>query len=476
MINFLRKLFGMAPPARVSAPAKGAPVASAPASGAAVAKPAKRGGQSGAGDAVPAPAVHSFVCREPILDRNERIAGYEFILSEKIQSRLQGELELVQKIYDDALLRNLASLDSETLLGSRLAFVQLSPASLGNPLIQHLPAKNTVLLLTPSRNTLEPELVGSRLQTLRAEGYAHGVLLRKAQLDDNPPLLQLAACADFVQIEANGFDGMEIKLLIKSLQAARPAVLPRLRLVASELDAFDDFHLCFQGGFDYFFGRFVTSRENWHPPKSDINRLRVIELLNLLRSGAEFDLIAKQLKLDPILTFKLLRYLNSPLMGLQSAVTTMDKALMVLGREKFYRWLSLLLFDIRTPGYRERVLTEQALARAHFLEGLAAQGNLPANREQLFTLGLFSLLDLLMGQPMSEILAQARVAEAVRDALLDHPGPFRDALLLAIAAEGPSPETLEQRAAVCGVDALQVSLSAIESLAWAHEISSLDAG
>ena len=430
-----------------------------------------------AGDvASPAAPIHSFVCREPVLNRNEQIAGYEFNLHEKIQLRLQGEMDLLQKVYDDALLRNLTSLGLNALLGRRLAFVRLSPASLGNPLIQQLPAHNTVLMLTPARQALAPAQIQPQLDAFRQAGFAYGWLLRKNQLAEHPELLALAACADYAQIETAGFDGMDIKLLLKSLSSGRPAELPKLRLIAHELNIFDEFHLCFQGGFDFFLGQFVTSRENWHPPKSDINRLHVIELLNLLRGGAEFDVIARQLTHDPVLTFKLLRYLNSPVMGLQSPVTTMDKALIVLGRERFYRWLSLLLFDLKAPGYRERIFTEQALTRAHFLESLAGQGYLPAQKDQLFILGLFSMLELLMGQPIDAILAQTRLPAPVHDALLGQPGPYLDALLLAVATEGRSPESLEQRAVACGVDAVQVSLRAVEALTWANEITSMNDG
>ena len=322
------------------------------------------------------PKTHSFFCREPVLNREERIAGYEFILPERVQARLRGDgaVESLQKAYDDALLHNLSSLGASALLGSRRAFVRLSPASLDNPLIAQLPVINTVLIFSPSRQMPDPSIIAPQLDALRQLGFSYGWLLRQTSLEAHPDFLALAAAAEFVQLETGGFDSIQIKSLLKSLQAARPVGLPSLQLLSSGLSSFDEFHLCFHGGFDFFLGSFVNNRENWHPPKSNVNRLHVIELLNSLRGGAEFDLIAQQIKRDPILTFKLLRYLNSPVMGLQSPVTTMDKALMVLGRERFSRWLSLFLFDIKAPGYRDRILTERALARAHFLESLAGQG------------------------------------------------------------------------------------------------------
>ena len=300
-----------------------------------------------------------------------------------------------------------------------------------------------------------------------------GWQLRKQQLSAQPALLKLASQADLVQFQTGDFDGVEIKTLIKLLGKHRPPGLPDLQLMAHELDSFDEFNLCFQSGFDFFLGDFISRRDNWHPPKSDINRLLVIKLLNLLRSDTELNLIAPQLTGDPVLSFKLLRYLNSPAMGLQSPVSTMDKALLVLGRARFYRWLSLLLFDVKAPGYRERVLIEQALTRAFFLETLATQGHLPKDRDELFLLGLFSMLDLLIGQPLASILDQARLSQPVHEALLGEPGAYRDALNLAVAAEDQYAEQLEAHSLACGLEAQQVTQASIEALAKAREIAAL---
>ena len=425
-----------------------------------------------AGVAEPA---QSFVCRDPVLDREKRIAGYQFSLPEAVAQRLQSDFEFLQKIYDDAVLRNLTSLGGEALLGPRLAFVRLSPDSLDNPRLHELPRDNTVLMLAPVHRTLEPNRILSQLDILRQAGFSHGWLLRQDQLARFSQLPIMAASADYVQIDATGFDGMGVRLLIKAMTAARSAKLPKLRLIAGGLNAVDEFDSYFQAGFDFFLGPFVTGRENWHPPKSNINRLQIIKLLNLLGSDAEIATIAEQFRHDPVLAFKLLRYINSAAMGLRSPVVSMDKALILLGREKIYRWLSLLLFDFKAPGHEERVLTEQALSRAHFLENLAGRGSMPAQTDALFILGLFSLLDQLMGQTMAELLVQAKLPKAVHDALVGQQGPYRNALLLAIAAEGQSPTDLEQQAALCGLDALQVSQCVVKSLAWAHQISLLGA-
>jgi EAL and modified HD-GYP domain-containing signal transduction protein len=491
MLKFLRQLFNRPTAPVVSAPQVPAPAASAqaqfellnklaplkePVAPGAATPQASSTPETAATSGAALPTRLSFVCREPVLNRNEQIAGYAFTLHEKLQLRLQGEKDLLQKVYDDALLRNLTSLGINSLLGHRLAFVRLSPTSLGNPLIQRLPSQNTVLMLAPARQILDPDTLQPQLDALRQQGFSYGWRLGKQTLADHPSLLGLARQGDYVQIQTPEFDGLEIKQLLKNLTTERPATLPKMQLIAHELDTFDEFHLCFKTGFDFFQGHFVISREDWHPPKSDINRLLVMKLLNLLRSDEEATAIAQQVTADPVMTFKLLRFINSPVRGLQSPVTTLDKALLVLGREGFYRWLSLLLFDIKAPGFRERMLTEQALTRAFFLESLAGHGPLPAQKDQLFILGLFSMLDLLIGQPIESLLQQTRLPDAISGALLGQPGPFGNALQLAIAVEDQKSETIDQQAALLELDAVDISRRALEALSAAHEIMSISEG
>ncbi|MCF8176428.1 MAG: HDOD domain-containing protein [Burkholderiaceae bacterium] len=409
-----------------------------------------------------------------MLGRDKRISGYQFSLPEVIELRLQNDYEFLPRIYDDAVLRNLTTLDDNALLGPRLTFVRLSPDSLDNPRLHDLPRENTVLMLAPVHRTFDAGRIQQQLDALRQAGVMYGWVLRQTQVAQFPALSGLAAGADFVQVDVADFDAMEVKLLLKSLAAMRPAELPKPGLIAGGLNAVDEFHSCVHAGFDFFPGQFLNRRENWLPPKSNLNRVHIIKLPNLLRSDAEVPIIAQDLKLDPVLAFKLLRYINSPLMGLLSPVVSLDKALILLGREKIYRWLSLLLFIFKAPGFEERILTEQALSRAHFLEHLADQGDIPSQADPLFILGLFSVLDQLMGQSMAELLLQAKLPEAVHDALLGKSGPYRNALQLAIAAEGQSPQELEQQATLCGLEAQQVSQCALRSLAWAHQVSTLE--
>lgn len=408
----------------------------------------------------------SFICREAILDRNERIAGYEFALGLGVQARMMDKSALIRRVYDEAMLNNLAPLGVSTLLGERNAFIRLSVESLTIPQLEALANPNTVIMITP-RPIAEVDVAGMRasLAHVAALGFRLGWSINQPR----PEYAEFLGKADFIEIDPAALDGLQLKEMIAGLRAANK----EQKLIASRLQTADDFHYCFERRFDFFMGPFVSSRENWHPAKSEVNHIQVFQALELIRAGAEFEAIAECLRTDPILTFKLLRYINSPGIGLMQKIDEIQQALMILGRDRFYRWLSLLLFDSKKPGYHENVLTDQALTRARFMEMLAGKGRIPASADQLFLTGLFSLMNVMLGQSLDDVLKQVALPEAVASALRGEPGAMHDALTLAIAAESEG-ENMAAAAGNCGVDAPQVVGTMIEALGWAQLIATVN--
>jgi EAL and modified HD-GYP domain-containing signal transduction protein len=82
------------------------------------------------------------------------------------------------------------------------------------------------------------------------------------------------------------------------------------------------------------------------------------------------------------------------------------------------------------------------------------------------------MLDVMMSQPLAEVLKQVTLPEAVASALKGEPGAMRDALLLAIAAESASADEMPAAAAQCGLDATVVTGMMIEALAWSQHVIS----
>ena len=104
------------------------------------------------------------------------------------------------------------------------------------------------------------------------------------------------------------------------------------------------------------------------------------------------------------------------------------------------------------------------------MEMLAGKGRVPANADQLFLTGLFSLINVMLAQPLEDVLKQVALPETVASALRDEPGAMRDALVLATILESGIGDT-DAAAAQCGVDASEVSGTLIDALAWSQQIA-----
>ena len=411
---------------------------------------------------------HSFVRREAILDRTEKIAGYEFSLLMTLKTRLQRRGGMAKRAYDAALVTRLELHGVTSLLGHRLAFVCLSVESLSNALIDKLPPQNTVLILETGQQVTDWDGIAVRLAELKQKGFSYGLRIHDAA-DTVCPLI---GNLDFIQIDITAFDGIDLQTLASELKNKKPGGTSPPRLVARDVQSHDDFQFCDKCGFDLFQGPFITSRESLRPVSGGVNRMAVLPILNMVRSDQSFALIAGQLKNEPTLTYKLLRYLNSPAMGLQQPIDSLTQALVLIGREKFYRWMSLLLFDFANPSYRERSLAERALTRGRTLELLAGKGRIPNARDHLFLIGLFSLLDVALGRPLPELLEQATLPDAVRDALLGKAGAYADALALAVLGEADAttlPDQMAQALERCGIADTAYTPAAAEALVWANQ-------
>lgn len=432
----------------------------------------QRPSHPGPKDSTPQPTVvvapvQDFVRRQSLIDRQEHIAGYSFSLVSKLQDRLSQRGATTRRAFDSALLTRLTLQGGAPLLGQRLAFVKLAADSLNNPLLAQLPATNTVLMLEAAHDT-DWQQVASQAAGLQASGFLIGLHVHDASTLACP----LLGTVDLVEVDFAGFDGLALRELATGLRKPGSAAPARLRLVACNLQSHDEFLFSQKCGFDYFQGAFVGSQPSTKPAASGgINRMVVLPILNMVRSDADFADIAAQLKNEPTLSYKLLRYLNSPAMGLQIKVESLTEALTLIGREKFYRWMSLLLFDFTNPSYQDRMLSERALTRGRTLELLAGQGRIPKTPEWLFLTGLFSLLDAALGLPMPELLGKAALPEPVSNALLGQPGALADALHLVQLAEadtGPDGSQQAQALLACGLDDACYSVAATQALVWAH--------
>jgi c-di-GMP phosphodiesterase len=385
-----------------------------------------------------------------------------------MKARFKGRDPGIRKMYDELLMRELARVGVDSLLGHRLAMMEITSASTEGSIPSNLPRANTVIFLsTAGEGGQDASTMVKRIDALANAGFQVGWSLRDAGELSGPAL---ARC-QFVRIEMPMFDGIQLKELARKLgQLNGSGDHPRVRTIARDIQSFDDFQICFRMGFDFFQGPFIVSRKSWKIPRSDVDRVCVFRLLRMLRSGADHAALAAAMRTEPVLTYRLLRYINSAVFGLQRRIGSIDEALILIGADKLYRWLSLLLFDIKDRGYAERALIEQVLVRARTMELLSKD---PVEPDLAFLTGLLSMLDQFVGRPIIEVIPQINVPHDVKAALLTQTGPYAPLLELAMICERGDQACIAAAAARCGVDETMVNTTLVLALNWAHETAAI---
>jgi EAL and modified HD-GYP domain-containing signal transduction protein len=145
----------------------------------------------------------------------------------------------------------------------------------------------------------------------------------------------------------------------------------------------------------------------------------------------------------------------------RTEVSSVRKALMLLGTVAVRRWTMLLVL----AGLNDRPhhLLGLGLLRARLCELLAPAAG--AEPERAFTVGLFSVVDALLGTPMAELLAELPFDARTTDALLHQDGPEGVLLASVLAYEGGHFEA----SARAGISLAELGRAYREALAWTEE-------
>jgi EAL and modified HD-GYP domain-containing signal transduction protein len=416
--------------------------------------------------ASPVAQAHSVMRREAMLGRDQKVAAYTFMLRRTAADRRDASLPEVARLYDANLLDNLHRLDIDRLAGQRLAFVPLATASLDLPQVHDWPTGGTVWWLSIDFETPPDAAVGVRMAEHKARGAQFALPAAAAALPGWQALLPLA---DYVVVDVGGEDMAAITAqmtLVSKFAAGK-------RFVAHNVQTLETFHACHKLQFALFVGPFVTRREMLDSPPMGPSRAKVLDLMNRVRTGAELTELGERFRHDPTLSMRLLRYVNSPGIGLMNKVGGIEQALMVLGQDKLYRWLTLILFTGGQNQDCDQALMENALVRARLAESLASKALFARARDEVFITGLFSLLDVVLRTPMEQVLKQIPLPAEISEALINRRGPYAPYLALAIACEQDDQAGLEALASEIGSDLADINVAHVESLLWAQQLADL---
>lgn len=397
--------------------------------------------------------------RDEIIDARTRISGYR--LSAR-RPDAAGQPDAA------ATLGVLVAANVAALAERRMALIPLTVRDWQE--LDHRPliGPNTAFLLQLPGN--DGELAAWREVALAIRAAGARVALAGAAIGDARELI--AGIADFLVVD---FAANTLASFEKAVGALR-AIDPKIQVIAENVARWPEHRYCLAHGVSYCIGPFTT-RQDEEQASGEIaqSRLVLIEMLNQLRRDADLADIAEVAKRDPGVVVKVVAMANSPLLGRSQAVTGIDQAIMVLGREQLYRWLSIGMFRSGAATPRDELLLEMALARGRFLEILGQEKHDKRTCDELFLLGLLSLLDCVFGMPMASVLERIHLSPAMKEVLLTSSGPLGRYLMLAIAVEKGHVENVTRLAEQLGYGLASVESASLEAMGWAEEAVRLSA-
>jgi EAL and modified HD-GYP domain-containing signal transduction protein len=401
--------------------------------------------------------MHGFVARQPIFARQLQVIGYELLFRDSAGGGarfLDGDEATAR-----TLVRGLMDVGLDRLVGDKLAFVNLTR---GFFLEQHrLPALQDRLVLEILEDITPDAALIEAVAELARSGYTLALddfIFR----DDLRPLLGLVHIIK-IDLPQVGLDG-----LAAHVERLRPY---GCRLLVEKIETHAEFERCKALGIDYFQGYFLSRPQTLSARSLPANKLAVLQVLAQVQDPeASIEALERLIGADAALAYRLLRFANSANFAAARQVDSIRRAIVLTGMQQIRAWASLLLLARLDDKPQE--LLRIALLRCRLCERLAALlGRRPP--ESYATVGLLSVLDALLDQPLDVLLQDLPLAAPLQAALRERAGPIGELLQAAIALErgdvGPC--------GALGVCDEQVSGLALEAVAWTEQQGALlDAG
>jgi EAL and modified HD-GYP domain-containing signal transduction protein len=385
-----------------------------------------------------------FIARQPIFDLGLEVVGYELLF------RGANDNAAIFSDHDEAtstvVINTFTEIGLDSVVGDRRAWINVSRDFLLGGLARILPRGRVVLEL------LEDQLVDDALIDALEDHRARGYTIALDDYSGSPESQLALEHADIVKLDVLGRDPAAVKEDVARL-AHRGVTL-----LAEKVETREDHEYCLELGFELFQGYFFCKPERMEARSVAPNRLSILQLVAALQDPAiEISKLETLVSRDVALSYRLLRYINSAFFGLRREVDSIGRALMLLGIENVKRWATLSIFA--SVEEKPRELIETALVRARFCE-LAGDGN----RDQLFTMGLFSVVDALMDAPMEEVIVSMPFPDEMRDALVSHEGPKGELLATVLRYERGEFAPPHDRLGAAYIEAIGWATSAADEL------------
>lgn len=365
----------------------------------------------------------NYIARQPIFNKRLGIYGYE-LLHRSDYDATAFEATNGDKASSETIVNSFHKIGIDKVTGGKRAFVNFTENLLLEGVATILPSR--ILVVELLENILPTPEVIQACELLRYKGYTLALddfILEEAYR----PLIEVA---DIIKIDFLATPLYQIEVFANSMRDSN------IMLLAEKLETQDLFDKAVKMGFSLFQGYFFSKPDNLKGGKTLTSlKLTCLKLITLIfEPTINFSTLADTLKHDVALSYQLLKVVNSAFFGLRYTVSNIKQALAILGMDEVKKWITLVsLVEIKEDKPDE--LIRLSLSRARFLELVAPLAGFGSESENLYMIGLLSLMDVIVDMPMEDVLAETHVSPAIATPLLTKTGPYGELLMMILNYE-----------------------------------------
>lgn len=404
--------------------------------------------------------MDKFVARQPIFDAKQNVFAYELLFRSGMENFFHHDN--IDQAASSVIADSFLLFDMNSLTGGKRVFLNSTRETLIKGYVAMLPREQAVVEILEG---VEPDAeVIAACQELKKAGYM-------IALDDfvyTNKIKPLTDLADIIKVDFLATPSPEERKGLVDWFSPKG-----IKMLAEKVETREEFEQAVKQGYKYFQGAFFSMPQiipGKDVPAFKLNYLRIVEAVN--QPNVDLGKIEGVIKQEASLTYKLLRYLNSAFFGLRSEIKSIRHALTYLGLREVKRWVSL----IATAGMGEdkpAELVVSALIRAKFCESIGGKVGMQNREADLFLMGMFSLMDVILDRPMASILAEIPISEDIKTALLQGKNRLRDVYDAVLAYEKGDWEAFSAVAAKLKLNENDGPDLYVSSVKWAKEVFQL---
>lgn len=398
----------------------------------------------------------------PLFDENLTVSAYS-LYTQKHNYFLNPSLQGTGK-NDGAgkveALEVIQSLGMETLSANKEVFVPVGNISIFTDIASQCDVPHNRLVLLLDNSILPEKMYIDRLQELKADGYK--LAIRKLEVGQFEAYKQILLLMDYIFLNHNKIDISKAKIYFSK-------IYPNILLCAVGIADMQTFEkLKADGGYHFYEGVFFRVPINKGEHEVSPLKVNYIQLLNMMNS-ADFELTkaADVIGRDTSLVISLLKMVNR--MSINSKITSIRHAAAMLGERELKKWLTAAVAGALYTD-KPNEITRLSLLRAKFAENLAPVFELAAQTSELFLMGLFSVLDVILDMSMKEALDIVKVSENISEALVKHEGKFALPLDFITQYEAGNWQEVSRLMVLHNVNMNQVYDAYLKTLEWYRDL------